>query len=115
MDPATVVRSRLRWSELDDPAHQQLLGVYRRLIAARRTHPELSDPRLPLLKVEFDEERRWLIVHRGSLRLACNLAGEHRTLPIGSVDVVLANGSTEFTAGAVTLAPESFALLRVRD
>ncbi|HEV3357384.1 MAG TPA: malto-oligosyltrehalose trehalohydrolase [Pseudonocardiaceae bacterium] len=115
MDPATVVRSRLCWSELDDPAHQQLLGVYRRLIAARRTHPELSDPRLPLLKVEFDEERRWLIVHRGSLRLACNLAGEHRTLPIGSVDVVLANGSTEFTADAVTLAPESFALLRVRD
>ncbi len=115
MDPATVTRSRLRWSELDDPAHQQLLGVYRKLIAARRTYPELSDPRLPLLKIEFDEELRWLIVHRGSLRLAANLAGEHRTLPVGPVDVVLANGSTEFTADAVTLAPESFALLRVRD
>lgn len=115
MDPATVERSRLRWSELDDPAHQQLLGIYRRLITARKTYPELSDPRLPLLKVDFDEAQRWLVVHRGSFRLACNLAAEHRTLPIRSVDIVLANGSTEFTSDAVTLAPESFALLRTRN
>ncbi len=114
MDPATVDRSRLRWSELDDPGHQQLLSVYRRLIAARKAYPELSDPRLPLLKVDFDEAQRWLVVHRGSFRLACNLATEKRTLPIGSVDIVLANGSTEATSDAVTLAPESFALLRVR-
>jgi maltooligosyltrehalose trehalohydrolase len=114
MDPATVDRSRLRWSELDDPAHQQLFTVYRHLINARRTYPELSDPRLPLLKVDFDEEQRWLVVHRGSFRLACNLAAEQRELRVGAVDVVLANGSTEFTADTVTLAPESFALLRNR-
>ena len=114
MDPATVDRSRLRWSELDDPAHQQLFTVYRRLISARRTYPELSDPRLPLLKVDFDEEQRWLVVHRGTFRLACNLAAEQRELRIGAVDVVLANGSTEFMADTVTLSPESFALLRNR-
>ncbi|HEY4454052.1 MAG TPA: DUF3459 domain-containing protein, partial [Pseudonocardiaceae bacterium] len=115
MDPATVERSRLRWSELDDPAHQQLLSVYRRLIAARKTYPELSDPRLPLLKVDFDEEQRWLVVHRDSFRLVCNLATQQRELRVGAVDAVLANGSTEFTADTVTLAPESFALLRLRN
>ena len=115
MDPATVERSRLRWSELDDPAHQQLLSVYRRLIAARKTYPELSDPRLPLLKVDFDEQQRWLVVHRGSFRLACNLADEQRELRVGTVDVVLANGATEFTGDTVTLAAESFALLRQRN
>jgi maltooligosyltrehalose trehalohydrolase len=114
MDPATVERSRLRWSELDDPAHQQLLSLYRRLIAARKAHPELSDPRLPLLKVNFHEEQRWLVVHRGSFRLACNLATEPRVLTNtdGIRDIILANGPVELTTDAITLAPESFALLR---
>jgi maltooligosyltrehalose trehalohydrolase len=114
MDPATVERSRLRWSELDDPIHQQLLSIYRRLIATRKAHPELTDPRLPLVKVDFDEAERWLIVHRGPFRLACNLAAEQRVLDNADsvTDIVLANGAVELTTHKITLAPESFALLR---
>lgn len=44
-DPATFERSKLDWSELDEPAHARLLALHRALIALRRRLPELTDPR----------------------------------------------------------------------
>jgi maltooligosyltrehalose trehalohydrolase len=73
-DPATRDRSVLRWSELERDHHAWLLGIYRDLIALRRTHPELSDPRLDRLRVDFDEAERWIVLHRGDLRVVANLS-----------------------------------------
>ena len=47
--------------------------VYRDLIALRRTEPDLADPWLDHLKVDYDEDQRWIVMHRGSLAIACNL------------------------------------------
>jgi len=73
-DPATFERSKLDWSELDDDKHADVLDFYRRLLALRRSRPELSDPRLDLVEVGYDEGARWLVVYRGALRVAVNLA-----------------------------------------
>ena len=43
-DPATFERSKLDWTELDEPAHARLLDLYRRLARLRRERPELTDP-----------------------------------------------------------------------
>lgn len=43
-DPQTFARSRLDWAELDKPEHREMLDFYRRLIALRRSRPDLSDP-----------------------------------------------------------------------
>ena len=41
---STFRHSKLRWQELDEPAHRRLFDFYRSLIAARREHPELLHP-----------------------------------------------------------------------
>ena len=71
MDPATVERSTLDWDELDEPAHAQMLDVYRTLIALRREHPELADPSLADLVVDVAVDDSWLVMHRGRFRVAC--------------------------------------------
>ncbi|GAA3525331.1 malto-oligosyltrehalose trehalohydrolase [Aeromicrobium flavum] len=76
MDPATVERSTLDWSELAEAAHREMLDVYRALIALRRRHPELSDPSLSDLEVESAADGSWLVMHRGRFRVACRFGDE---------------------------------------
>jgi maltooligosyltrehalose trehalohydrolase len=76
MDPETVSRSTLDWSELSAPAHRQMLDLYRALIALRRSHPELADPSLDGFTVDVADDDTWLVMHRGSLRVVVNFRSE---------------------------------------
>nr|WP_306306840.1 malto-oligosyltrehalose trehalohydrolase [Microtetraspora fusca] len=71
-DEATFLRSKLDWSEISEDGGMSLLGWYRDLIALRKTHPDLADPRLDRVRVRYDEERHFLVMERGSLRVAAN-------------------------------------------
>jgi malto-oligosyltrehalose trehalohydrolase len=81
-DEATFLRSKLDWSELDKPAHQEILAWYTEVIALRRAWPELTDPRLDRFRADYDERARWLVVARGRLWIAVNLSSEAQTLPL---------------------------------
>lgn len=70
-DPATFERSRLDWTELQQPRHQQLLSWHRELIRLRRQLPALTDPRL-VTEARF--EGGVLRCTRGPVRLAANLS-----------------------------------------
>jgi maltooligosyltrehalose trehalohydrolase len=115
MDPATVARSRLDWAELDQPRHREMLDLYRELIAVRRTHPELSDPRLDRFAVHGEDG--WLVLRRGRLRLAVNLAAEPVTvtLPGEAGRVVSSRGEVSVGDGRVRLGAESFAVLETLE
>ena len=76
MDPATIERSTLDWSEVSSPGHAEMLDLYRSLIALRRSHPELADPSLDGFVVEVADDASWLVMHRGSLRVVVNFAQE---------------------------------------
>jgi maltooligosyltrehalose trehalohydrolase len=82
-DDATFQRSKLDWAQLSRPAHRELLCWYRDLIALRRGHAELTDPRLDRVHVDYDDRRRWLVVTRGRLRIAANLSRSDAALPLG--------------------------------
>ncbi len=114
MSPATVERSTLDWSELTAGEHRTLLQLYRDLIALRHTHPELADPRLDQYAVETGPGERWLVLHRGAIRVVCNLAGEVDNVRLDRpVDVVLLASAKVNHAGPVLeLPPESFAVVR---
>jgi maltooligosyltrehalose trehalohydrolase len=75
-DPATWIRSQLRWDERAEPEHREMLDWYRSLIALRRDWPELRDGRLDAVAVEADEASRTLIVRRGRLAVVANLGDE---------------------------------------
>ncbi|MEV0969801.1 malto-oligosyltrehalose trehalohydrolase [Microtetraspora glauca] len=71
-EESTFLRSKLDWSEIFDDGSMSLLGWYRDLIALRKTHPDLADPRLDRVRVRFDEQRHYLVMERGSLRVVAN-------------------------------------------
>jgi maltooligosyltrehalose trehalohydrolase len=113
MDPATVERSKLLWAEVDKPDHRDVLDLYRSLIALRRTHPELADPRLDRFSVE--QMGKVVVLRRGDLRLVCNLGATEVTQSLDSEGgwVLLASGDVAIVGQAVRLPAESFAIVQV--
>ena len=118
-DPATVRASTLDWDERDRPPHARLLDWHRRLLALRRAEPELSDPRLDRVQVVHSRAEGWVVVHRGSLRVACNLGVTARSVPLDApvTGVLLTSydeqGRPDVDDTRVELPRESVAVVRV--
>lgn len=110
-DPQTFLRSKLNWSEVTEGDHDGLYRTYRQLIALRRNEPDLADPWLDHMPIDFDEDQRWIILHRGSLSIACNLGTGTVSLPVAG-EVVTAWGDPDVGPDATTLPGHSFAILR---
>jgi maltooligosyltrehalose trehalohydrolase len=129
-DKETFLRSKLDWDEPAREPYRSLLDWYRALLALRRSRPELADPRLDQVHVDYDEDARWLLVHRGQLRIAANLGPAAATIPLGGGTAKSASDATAEAAGtatpvslitsapgisiapeAVTLPPAAFAIL----
>ncbi|RDI32659.1 maltooligosyl trehalose hydrolase [Rhodococcus sp. AG1013] len=111
-DPRTFQRSKLDWGETAIAAHARLLECYRELIALRHSRADLTDPWLEHLKVEYDENERWLALIRGDLRIACNLGTDPVTVPIGGIPLLWWEEPTvDETASAIVLPGHSFAVL----
>ncbi|RQD74401.1 malto-oligosyltrehalose trehalohydrolase [Desulfonatronospira sp. MSAO_Bac3] len=81
-DPETFVRSRLDRQELSQDRHAEILNWYKQLIRLRREYPELTSGRPEQVRVEFQEEKRWLIMRRGPLCVACNFSQAQQTVPL---------------------------------
>jgi maltooligosyltrehalose trehalohydrolase len=71
-DPATFERSKLDWTEAHQSPHREMLETYRRLIALRKSQPDLSDPRLDRIEVWYGDQ--YLAMRRGGCVVAANLA-----------------------------------------
>ncbi|OBA77751.1 malto-oligosyltrehalose trehalohydrolase [Mycobacterium sp. 1164966.3] len=110
-DPQTFQRSKLNWDEVGSGEHARLLGLYRDLIALRRAEPDLADPWLEHLTVDYDEAERWIMLRRGRLSIACNLGAEPVTVPIAG-ELVLAWDRPAIGDGTTELPGHSFAILR---
>ncbi|WP_406114130.1 malto-oligosyltrehalose trehalohydrolase [Kitasatospora purpeofusca] len=110
-EPATVLRSVLDWTEPRRGPHRALLEWSRTLIRLRREHPELTDPDLAAVRVEFDEDARWLVVHRGPYRVAVNLGTAAAAVPAAG-EVVAAFGGHHRSGDRLTLDPDSVAVVR---
>jgi maltooligosyltrehalose trehalohydrolase len=93
-----------------------MLAWYRELIVLRRARPELTDPRLDRVRADHDEQGRWLVVHRGRLRIAASLSASPQRLPLGAPAIgVLAASSSAATLDGDTAAmpPATFAVIEV--
>lgn len=119
----TFLRSKLRWSQAHDGWHAPLLDCYRSLIALRRQRPELTNPWLWRLDIDYDEDARWFVLHRGdgggdggggALAVAVNLAEHATTVPLRHPpsEVLLSWDGASLTGDAVKLGPHSFAVVQ---
>lgn len=113
-DPATFERSKLDWSEVDSGEHARLLTVYRGLISLRRNESDFADPWLPHLRVDYDEDSRWIVMYRGAFAVACNLGVDAVTVPVAGT-VVLASDDPTPDGSGTRLPGHSFAVLRTRE
>ena len=115
-DRETFLRSKLDWRQPGHAPYRELLDWYQALTALRRARPELTDPRLDQVQADYDEEARWLVLHRGSLRVAVNL-GDAADVPLGGEadaagTVLLASDpAVAVKAGVVSLPPASLAVV----
>ncbi|QGN49002.1 malto-oligosyltrehalose trehalohydrolase [Micromonospora sp. WMMC415] len=91
-DPETFLRSRLDWAELDKPEHREMYEFYRRLIALRKSRPDLTDPRLTAVDVRHGDQ--FLLMRRGECLVAANLAARPQRITLPGVvrRVLLATG-----------------------
>jgi maltooligosyltrehalose trehalohydrolase len=113
-EPQTFQRSKLDWTEPDAGEHARLRRVYQDLIALRRSDTDLADPWLDHLIVDYDEEKRWIVMRRGRLAVACNLGAEPVAVPFTG-ELVLCSDSPSVGATTTELQPYSFAILRAVD
>ena len=81
-DKETFLRSKLDWSQPAREPYRSLLDWYRTLLTLRRSRPELTDPRLDQVRVDYDDDARWLLVTRGPLRIAANLGAAAVRIPL---------------------------------
>jgi maltooligosyltrehalose trehalohydrolase len=111
---ATYERSRLRWDEISRAPHLDVLDWYRALIDLRRRTPALRDGNSALCDVSCDDEAQWMLVRRGRIAVACNLAAEPRTIALeGSLTVLLASEPGVTVSGGVGLPPDSAAVVAI--
>jgi maltooligosyltrehalose trehalohydrolase len=113
-DPETFLRSKLKWDEVDEGEHARLRQVYQGLIALRHSEPDLADPWLDHLQVDYDEDRRWLVMRRGSVAIACNLGTSEVQVPVAG-EVLLAWGEPTVGSDSSRLPGHSFAVLRAQS
>ena len=114
-DPETFRRSVLNWSELDQEPHAAVLDWYRRLVALRQEH-RLDQGGFESVEVHVGEEADWLVLDRGPVAVAVNLASSPVEVPLGDGGprkTVLSWG--EATVGPTTarLGPDSVVVLAV--
>lgn len=112
--PDTFAHSKLNWFEMQNKPHCQLLDWHKSLIHLRKAEPALHDGRLDMVKIQFDELARWLVMERGNITVACNLADKPHMIPLrrGVYQTLLASESdANFSNGSLNLPPESVAIL----
>jgi maltooligosyltrehalose trehalohydrolase len=110
-DPETFLRSKLNWDEIDEGDHRRLRRLYHELLALRRDEPDMADHWLDHMTVAYDENQRWIVMHRGSLAIVCNLNADAVTIPVTG-EPILAWGEPAIDSDTTQLGGHSFAVLR---
>ncbi|HEV2279863.1 MAG TPA: malto-oligosyltrehalose trehalohydrolase [Acidobacteriaceae bacterium] len=109
----TYERSQLNWKERATGCHAEMLEWYRRLIALRRSTPDLLDGDLSRVQVRCSEAGQWLAMERGSITVAFSLAAEPVEVAVrsGSRIVLQSEQGIGLHDGNVKLPPDSVAIL----
>jgi maltooligosyltrehalose trehalohydrolase len=118
-DHDTFLRSKLDWTEAQRPPHSDILAWHQTLIALRRRIASLTDGRFSQTKVFFDDTAKWLIMFRGPLAVACNMAEAAQRISCSDLEgkeIVLHSGAPISVEGAtIELPGQSVAVLADRE
>lgn len=116
-DPDTFRSSVLRWDELDQPGHAELLAWHRDCIGLRRRHPDLTDGRWEHQRIHDDAG--WIRIRRGRVVVVAHLGASPVSVPVPEGAAIaevdgrpLAHGARR-DADVVALDPDGVAVLEL--
>jgi maltooligosyltrehalose trehalohydrolase len=113
--PQTYEASKLKWNEVNDPQHAEMLEWYRALIRLRRTTPDLNNGAAGNVRVTFDEEKKWLRIERGAIAVICNLGAADISFPVPQSCLLelVSPATIEIAGNAIHLPPDSIAVIKM--
>lgn len=111
-DSETFRRSKLDWSEMEEPSHAAMLEWTRSLIRLRRSSPSLNDGDMGHLSVRYNEEKRWLAMRRADIEVFVNLGSDVATFDLEEgMQLRLASRSDVSLAGLALTVPADTAAI----
>jgi maltooligosyltrehalose trehalohydrolase len=110
----TFEGSKLKWEELNQEPHAEMLAWYRALIGLRRSTSDLNNGQPGNTRVEFDDKEKWLRVIRGSVHVLCNLGKSTRAFPIseGSNLLLASRPEVQLNDGSLLIPADTVAIVR---
>jgi maltooligosyltrehalose trehalohydrolase len=111
----TFEQSKLNWREISCAPHMEILEWHKKLIRLRRSEHDLSDSKMESVRTCFDEEKRWLVVERGAISIACNFLDKSQSIPLraGKHQSLLASETNIEDNGDFILRPESVVIFKL--
>ena len=114
---STFTDSRLRWDEVSQGKHGEMLEWFRALIHLRRSSASLNDGDLGHIQIAFDEAGRWLRMDRAQVTTICNLGDVPVELARREGSRLVLSSKDGATVGetSVTVPPRGFVLLSAEE
>jgi maltooligosyltrehalose trehalohydrolase len=111
---ATFENSKLKWDEISQGAHGEILNWFRQLIFLRKKISDLRDGNRDAIKISFDEKQKWLVMERKEFLIACNFSRQLRKIsPEKKFKTLLTSDKkNEISGGQIFLQPESVSILQ---
>lgn len=112
--PKTFQQSKLKWCEVSEGEHAEMLAWYRALVCFRRAAPSLNNRAPGQTRVLFDQREMWFCMQRGDVLLCCNLGETERSFPVpdGCHVILGSRGVPSLMHGAVGLPPNTAVVMR---
>lgn len=112
----TFTSSKLKWEEVEQGNHKEMLEWVRSLIHLRRNTPALNDGDRGRTKVRWNDEDRWLIMDRGAVRVVLNLGTNEAEfdLPAGFHIELSSREGLNAKDGRLMIPPDTIAILSFR-
>jgi maltooligosyltrehalose trehalohydrolase len=112
--PETFEASKLNWNEVHEGIHAEMLEWTRALIHLRRHSASLNDGDLSHMTIDYHEEERWLVMHRGEILVALNLGEKliRVKVPDRYIPAVVSKPEVTVAPGEAGLPSMSMAIFR---
>jgi maltooligosyltrehalose trehalohydrolase len=111
----TFERSKLNWLEIPRAPHAEILAWHKKLIQLRRGEPDLNNGRMNDVQTFFDEEKRWLVVKRGAISVACNFSDKSQMVSLHAANyqaLLISETYVKILGNQIILPPQSVAILK---
>jgi maltooligosyltrehalose trehalohydrolase len=111
---STFEASKLKWEEVNEGEHSEMLEWYRALIHLRRSTPCLNNGSAGNTRVNYDEAKKWIRIERGAITTICNLEQQAQSFSTSQPgSIVLASGSEiKIDGRTVNLPPNAIVVLK---